>query len=186
MVTSADVGHWRLQNETRLPRGFAPGPPSGSVREREKARLGPVGGRRACETVSLYPRRSRTAQNFLTGDARWYDPAMARFQQSAQTLDANDFALVPVALRLDDSVDALANPLVPVKCELDCRVAALLGAERSLKRTVHWAEGKATSDLCVFGRAEIRESPARNGRRLDGGCAPQMRRSRSYVAFLRR
>jgi hypothetical protein len=40
--------------------------------------------------------------------------AVIRLQQSAQTFDTDDLALVPFALGLDDLVDALVNPLVVI------------------------------------------------------------------------
>jgi hypothetical protein len=44
--------------------------------------------------------------------------AMAGFQQSAQALDADDLALVPFMLWLDDLVDALVNPLMMIFLEI--------------------------------------------------------------------
>ena len=44
--------------------------------------------------------------------------AMVGFQQSAQTFDANDLALFPFMPRLDDSVEALVNPLVMIVLEI--------------------------------------------------------------------
>ena len=44
--------------------------------------------------------------------------AMVGLQQSAQTLDANDLALIPFMLRLDDPVETLVNPLVMVVLEI--------------------------------------------------------------------
>jgi hypothetical protein len=43
---------------------------------------------------------------------------MVGFQQSAQTLDANDLALVSFMLRLDDPVETLVNPLVMIVLEI--------------------------------------------------------------------
>jgi len=62
--------------------------------------------------------------------------AMVGFQQSAQMLDANDLTLAALMLRLDDLVDALVNPLVPVKRRSDRLVAAEFARNRSIsKRT---------------------------------------------------
>jgi hypothetical protein len=44
--------------------------------------------------------------------------AMVGFQQSAPTLDANDLALIPFMLRLDDLVETLVNPLVMIVLEI--------------------------------------------------------------------
>jgi hypothetical protein len=43
---------------------------------------------------------------------------MVGFQQSAQTLDADDFALVPFMLRLDDPTEPLVNPLIMIVLEI--------------------------------------------------------------------
>jgi hypothetical protein len=43
---------------------------------------------------------------------------MLGFQQSTQTLDAEDFALVPFVLRLDDPVETLVNPLLGIVLEI--------------------------------------------------------------------
>ena len=43
---------------------------------------------------------------------------MVGFQQSARTLNADDLALVPFMLRLDDPVDALVNPLLMIVLEI--------------------------------------------------------------------
>jgi hypothetical protein len=40
------------------------------------------------------------------------------FQQSAQTFDTDDLALVPFVLWLDDLVDALVNPLLMIVLEI--------------------------------------------------------------------
>jgi len=40
--------------------------------------------------------------------------AMVRLQQSAQSLDADDIAVVPFVLRFDDWVEALVNSLVMI------------------------------------------------------------------------
>jgi hypothetical protein len=43
---------------------------------------------------------------------------MVGFQQSAQTFDADDLALVPFVLWLDDLVEALVNPLLMIVLEI--------------------------------------------------------------------
>jgi hypothetical protein len=43
---------------------------------------------------------------------------MVRFQQPPQTLNADDLALVPFMLWLDDLVDVLVNPLVVIVLEI--------------------------------------------------------------------
>jgi acylphosphatase len=40
--------------------------------------------------------------------------AVVGFQQSAQTLNANDVTLTALVLRLDDPVEALLNPLMMI------------------------------------------------------------------------
>jgi hypothetical protein len=43
---------------------------------------------------------------------------MVGFQQSTQTLDTDDLAVVPFVLWLDEPVEALVNPLVVVVLEI--------------------------------------------------------------------
>ena len=43
---------------------------------------------------------------------------MIGFQQSAQTLDADDVALVPLMSRIDDPIDALVDSLVMIVLEV--------------------------------------------------------------------
>ena len=70
-------------------------------------------GRTELLDVQIPPRRILPLRHGIAGKmSRGF--AMVRLQQSAQTLDADDRALVSFMLRIDDLVDALVNPFVMI------------------------------------------------------------------------
>ena len=61
---------------------------------------------------------ARTVSRTWSGRGASRRFAVIRLQQSAQTLNADNLALVPFVLWLDDLVDALVNPLMMIVFEI--------------------------------------------------------------------